>query len=41
MRNKVRAMVLLFLLTLLVAGCALGGYMTIKHAKSKSSTDAA
>ncbi|KAH6878265.1 hypothetical protein BKA58DRAFT_435968 [Alternaria rosae] len=41
MRNKVRAMVLLLLLTLLVAGCVLGGYMTIKHGKSKSSTDAA
>lgn len=34
-------MVLLLLLTLLVAGCVLGGYMTIKHGKSKYSTDAA
>jgi hypothetical protein len=34
-------MVLLFLLTMLVAGCALGLYMTIKHGKSNGSTDAA
>jgi hypothetical protein len=34
-------MVLLFLFTLLVAGSTLGGYMTIKHGKSKGGTDAA